>query len=253
MENDNPGLSLRDKAGLLAQRFLGWITFPFWGGLAIFCMRFIGRYKIQHLREIRRQYQEILKQTKGPVILCANHLTKIDSALITWSLASVWFYFNSFRCFAWNLPERNRYFGNFFLRLACYLGSCVPIDRGGPRNRVQKSLNKIRYLLKKGYTVSIFPEGKRSLSGKIDGGDFSYGVGQLIKAVKNVRVLCIYVRGYGQKKSSGIPKFGEKFYINMTAIQPRSIYKGIRATKDLAQQVMEQLQRMEERYFALCR
>lgn len=246
-------LNFWDRFGLFIQDLAGKITFPVWGSFFFFLIRVVGRYRIERIQEIRKQYQQLIKTAQGPIILCANHLTKIDSALITWSLGSIWSYFRSFSHFSWNLPERSRYFSNRLLRIICYLGKCIPIDRGGERDLVNHSLDKIRYLLKKRNVVTIFPEGKRSLDGKIDAKDYSYGVGKLIGAIKDCKVVCIYLRGYGQKKFSSIPRLGEKFYVEMKQIQPSSVHQGIRAARDLAEQIINQLRCMEENYFALCR
>jgi len=246
-------LTFRDKFALRFQRLAGQITFPSWGALIFFALRFVGRYRVQKIRVIRRRYQRMLKQTTGPIIVCANHLTKIDSAIITCSLASFWSYTKSFKGFSWNLPERARYTRNIFLRIICYLGSCVPIDRGGNRNAVKKSLDKLIYLLRRGEPVAIFPEGKRSCDGKVDTQDFSYGVGKLINSVKNCRVLCIYMRGDKQKRDSAFPKIGEKIYFSMKMIKPYSTHEGLRATRDFARQVIQQLKMMEHTYFALYR
>jgi len=252
MDDENFELTFWGKLSLRTQRFIGWITYPWWGSVIIFLMRDVGKYRIQRLRAIRRRYQQIIKQSDSPVIICANHLTKIDSALIIWSLASMGSYIRSFRFFSWNLPERARYAGNIFLRIICYLGSCIPVDRGGSREAVKKSMSKLIYLLRRGDAVAIFPEGKRSRDGKIDTTDFSYGVGKLIKSVENCNVLCVYMRGYGQTEHSGIPRIGEKFYFDMKIIKPESVYEGLRATRDLAKQVIQQLKAMEQHYFALC-
>lgn len=246
-------ISLRDRVALKTQRIIGWITFPIWGTFLILVMRIVGRYQISKIREIRKRYKELIHSTKDPILICANHLTKIDSALINWSLASVGSYMMTFKVFPWNIPERARYEGNIFLRFICYLGSCIPIDRGGDRDTVKNSLDKLTYLLKKGDAVTIFPEGKRSRDGKLDYKNFSYGAGRVLRTVKNCKVLCIYLRGEAQKKYSGIPKIGEKFYFDMKLIDPKSIYTGLRATRDIAQQIINQLKIMEQTYFAGCR
>lgn len=252
MSKENSELTFTDKLALKTQRMLGWITFPSWGTFYYFVIRFVGRYRLMELRTIRKRYQQMVKRANRPVAICANHLTKMDSALITRSLASIWSYMRSFRLFSSNLPERARYANNLFLRLNCYLGSCIPVDRGGNRYSVKKSLNKLIYLLRQGETAAIFPEGKRSRDGIVDESDFSYGVGRLISSVKNCNILCIYMRGRGQKTYSSVPRWGEELYFEMKTIKPKSVYQGLRATRDLAKQVITQLKHMEQHYFALC-
>lgn len=252
-KNKSKLLSKKDRFSLFTQRFLGWATLPFWNNTAVFLMRFWAKYHVPDLRRIRKQFKEMLKETDGPIIVCANHLTKIDSVLINWSLASWWTYMKSYRSFSWNMPERANFAKNPVLRSICYLASCVPVDRGGDRDRVKKSIDKITHMMRKGHTVTIFPEGKRSRIGKIDAEDYSYGVGRLVKAVQDCKVLCVYLRGEAQETFSSIPKRGQKFYLEMKLITPESPFKGLRATKDIAEQIIGQLTEMEERYFALIR
>lgn len=243
-------LRFRDRLSLNIQRFIGWSTFPFWGTLLIWLMRVYGRYRIPHLPEIRKRYREFVRTTKGPVLVCANHLTLIDSAIINWSLSSLWSYMPSYKTFPWNMPDRKLSHGNIIFRLLCYLGSCIPVDRLGDRGDVKNSLDKVTYVMKKGHAVTIFPEGTRSRSGRIDPENFSYGVGRLVKMVKDCQVLCVYLRGYKQEKYGSIPKRGDRFYFDMALIKPESSFAGLRATRDIASQIIGQLFQMEQAYFA---
>ena len=250
MEKQNPKLlNKKERFSLFTQRFVGWATMPFWNNMAVILMRFWAKYHVPDLRNIRKQFKQMLKDADGPIIVCANHLTKIDSVLINWSLASWWTYMKHYRSFSWNMPERANFASNPVLRGICYLASCIPVDRGGDRDIVKKSIDKITHMMHKGHTVTIFPEGKRSRIGKIDADDYSYGVGRLVKTVQNAKVLCVYLRGEAQETFSSIPKRGQKFYLDMKLIAPESPFKGLRATKDISEQVIQQLTAMEERYF----
>ncbi len=243
-------LKFKERFALKIQYMAGWVTLPFWSTLLIALMRFVGRYRIQHLREIRRYYKNLKRTVEGPILLCSNHLTKIDSLILNWSLASTWSYMKSFKIFSWNLPERANFYQNYILRTLCYVGSCVPIDRGGSREAVKKSLDKVTYLLRKGHTVTVFPEGGRSRTGRIQEDKFTYGVGRLVNKVSNCHVLCVYLRGHNQKNYSDIPHKGARFYMNMELFKPESAYSGLRATRDVANQIAGRLVRMEQAYFA---
>ena len=246
-------LKFKEKFALKIQYLVGWITFPFWGTFYIAFMRFVCRYKVQQLREIRRHYKQLKRSVEGPIIVCSNHLTKIDSVILNWSLASIFSYMRSFKIFSWNLPERANIHQNFILRILCYLGSCVPIDRGGSRSAVNKSLDKVIYLLKKGHTITVFPEGSRSRTGRIDLGSLTYGVGRLVNKFTDCNVLCVYLRGHNQEEYSSIPPRGARFYVDMELIRPRSRYSGLRATRDVAIQIISKLGLMEQAYFATVR
>jgi 1-acyl-sn-glycerol-3-phosphate acyltransferase len=56
---------------------------------------------------------------------------------------------------------------------AMYLGKYIPIDRSDGRSAL-KSLRRASQIIKKGISVSIFPEGTRSKDGKI--GEFKKGI-----------------------------------------------------------------------------
>ena len=218
--------------------------------MTVALMRFGVGYRILQLRQIRKRYRELVRSAKGPVLVCPNHLTMIDSAILNWSLAPVWSYLRSFKIFSWNLPEKTNFYKNPVLRAMCYFGSCIPIERGGNRDSIRKALNKVIYLLQKGYIVTVFPEGKRSRNGRIDTKEFSYGVGRLVTMVKGCKVLCVYLRSHRQEKHSSIPPRGSRFYLSMKLIQPESMHSGLRATRDIAAQIIEQLHLMEQSYFA---
>jgi len=67
----------------------------------------------------------------------------------------------------------------------------------------------------------IFPEGRRSRTGRVDRESFSYGVGRFIKNVENCRIMCMYLRGDKQEKYSAIPAWGEKFSVQIEIFQPK--------------------------------
>jgi len=243
-------LKLSNRMSLYAQSIMGWATFPLWGGGIIAAMRLFKRYQIDGLAEVRHRFDEIRRSAKGPILLCVNHLTKIDSVVLNWALASVSSYMRDFRRFSWNMPERARYHGHPVLRMLCYLGQCIPVDRGGSREAVKQSLEKVSFLLRRGHMVTLFPEGSRSRSGRVDTEGFSYGPGRLIRQLEPCTALCVYLRGHNQVDATSLPPRGAKFYLQMDAFQPTSAQNGLRATRDIAAQIVHKLSQMEQAYFA---
>jgi 1-acyl-sn-glycerol-3-phosphate acyltransferase len=74
--------------------------------------RFMQGYRIENMAEIRREFKKIWaekERTGKPLVICANHLTFIDSALMIWALASNFWYLFNYRAFMWNVPA-----GDFF-------------------------------------------------------------------------------------------------------------------------------------------
>ncbi len=241
-----------DRMALGIQHLTGWASFPIWGGGLIGAMRLIKRYEIEDLQEVRRRFEEIRRTAGGPLLLCVNHLTKIDSVILNWGLASVSAYMRDFRRFSWNIPERARYYYHPLLRMICYLGQCVPVDRGGSREAVRKSMAKVNFLLRRGYPVTVFPEGTRSRTGRVETKDFSYGPGRLLRQIDRCTALCVYLRGHNQATATTLPPRGARFYLKMEVLRPESRHTGLRATRDYASQIVEKLCQMESAYLA-CR
>jgi 1-acyl-sn-glycerol-3-phosphate acyltransferase len=154
----------------------------------------------------------------------------------------------------WNLPERSNFQSNIVLAVLCYLAKCIPIDRGGPREKTKKTLDKCIYLMRSGHNVMIFPEGGRSRTGMVNKEDFSYGVGRFVQDVEGCKVMCIYLRGDRQKTYSLIPSWGEKFSMQVEVFTPSVAGEsGLRVQRDYAAQIINRLAQMEEKYFAVHR
>jgi len=75
-------------------------------------------------------------------------------------------------------------------------------------------------------------------------------VGRLIKEVEGCRVLCVYARGDAQHTWSNLPARGETFTVAMRVVEPRTGLRGLRASRDLATQVVAHLVEMERDYLA---
>ena len=122
-------------------------------------------WKLDDVSQLRSDFQALRKH--GPVMICANHLTMLDSALVALALGSTSWYWRNFSGFAWNVPERENFSAQRWKRWACYMLKCLPISRGSDRKDIAQTLNKLSELLKRGHSVLIFPEGGRSRSGRI--------------------------------------------------------------------------------------
>lgn len=239
-----------ERLSLGVQRLAGLLCFPVLGNAAVGLMRFAVGYRIPDLGQLRRRARDLIGRERKPLIICANHLTLIDSAIVAWTLASTWTYTFRFWRLPWNLPEKRNYAHNPFLNAVCYLFKCVPVVRGGPAAQTQRTLGKLSYLLKRGEALFIFPEGTRSADGRVNTQEFGYGVGRLLTQAADARVLCVYQRGQGQEGASSLPRRGSVFYTDMAIIHPSSPHSGLRAARDLSSQIIQQLHRMEQKYFA---
>lgn len=206
-------------------------------------------YRIQRLRRTRRAFEALMGRERVPWVICANHLTLIDSLVIQWAMAPGWRLFLRPDRFAWNLPDRHNISRTWSLRLLGYVGKCVPVLRDGPPEEGRRTLDKVAFLLSRGQAVVVFPEGGRSRTGRVDPDRVTYGVGRMLQDVPAARVLCVYARGAGQTNYSDYPRPGERFYIKAARLEPVTDLAGLRGARDLARQIVTKLTEMEAEYF----
>lgn len=230
----------------------------FWGKVAIlplsviiiFTFKFILRYRIRDIKEVRKQYRQLLKQNK-PLIICPNHLTMIDSVILHWAFASIPRYFFNYRYFSWNVPAVESFKSNWMNSSVTYLSKCIPIDRQGSKEHHEMVLTKMKYLIRKREPFTIFVEGGRSRIGRIDLDNVKYGIGKTVEDVGDCNILCVYLRGDNQKSHSAIPAKKETFTIDMEVIKPDlTTPRGLRNQRDVSIRIMKKLKSMEDRYFA---
>jgi len=238
---------------LRLQYFLGRIAVFIVGPLIYLVIRLAG-YRVRDIRKIRHKCHELFKIHEGPWIICANHLTMIDSAILAYAIAPLHRFLFNYRILPWNVPERANFQRNLALTVLCYLTKCIPISRGGDRQEVRSTLAQCLAVLNNKQNVLIFPEGGRSRTSRVDTTNFSYGIGQLIDSCKDCRVLCIYLRGDGQSAYSNLPRWGEKFSVLLEVMEPvPTELTGRRAHRHYAAQSIQKLALMEESYLATCR
>lgn len=229
------------------------LLLPF-GGVLILLMRFFRGYKIENMREIREEFQKIWaekQRTNQPLVICANHLTFIDSALIIWALASNFWYLFNYKAFIWNLPAGDFFKKKLHYHLTLYLTKCIFLDRKGTPAHKNAILNMCRYLLEKGNIVLIFPEGQRSRTGIFDEERLHFGVGKIVTSLENARVLCIYLRGDKQKGFSNYPPKNSVFKVGMKLIEPDAgELSKKRASIEVVKQIGAAIKDLENEFFA---
>lgn len=211
-------------------------------------IRLMG-YRVRHLKAVRDRCRREFERHEGPWLICANHLTLVDSALLSYAMLSLRTHLHRYRWVPWNLPERNN-FRNPFLILLCYLAKCIPVERGGPREKTKATLAKCAYLLRRKQRLLIFPEGGRSRTGRIDAENYTYGVGRFVEeSGDDLKILCLYLRGDSQSAYGSIPVPGERFTVLVDVFNPeKKSLTGLRAQRDYAGQIIGRLAQMEERY-----
>jgi hypothetical protein len=229
------------------QRAVGRLAALLWLPIVVILMRFVLRWSIRDAGRTRALYEKLLEDRR-PLLVVANHLTMVDSAVIGWGLASAAGHAVRHRGLPWNVPLQRRVESSWLWRTLAYAMKCVPVPRGGDRQEVVQVLERLAHLLRSGEVVLMFPEGGRSRTGRVDTGDTADGVGRLIKEVEGCRVLCVYARGDAQRTWSNLPARGETFTIATRLVEPRTTLRGLRASRDLATQVVQHLVDMEREY-----
>ncbi len=242
-------LSQDDRDALELQAKLGHATYGLVGAGSLFYMRLVRRNRIAEIDQTRRIYREALALGR-PTIVCANHLTMVDSAFLHHGLASTFDYLKDFRRFSWNVPAVENFTRGRLLRTLVYLGKTIPIDRAGDAAHHKGVIDKIVHVVTHGDVCTIFPEGGRSRTGRIEPANVTYGVGQILKELDRPLVLCAYLRGERQETWGSLPARGDTMHLEVERLEPTTRETGLRAARDLARQVIGKLKAMEDAYFA---
>lgn len=207
------------------------------------------RYGVPERRRVRAEFEALVARERAPLLICANHLTLIDSLIIQWALTPGWRLPFRRDLFTWNLPDRHNLSRRIGIRVLGYVGKCVPVIRRATPEETRHTMERVAFLLGRGQSVLVFPEGGRSRVGRVDTESFSYGVGRILQETPGTRVLCVYARGRGQREYSDYPRPGERFFMRLRRIAPATAFAGMRGARDLATQIVSTLSEMETEYF----
>lgn len=233
------------------QYFLGRIGILLLAPICFLFIKVMG-YRVRDLKKIRETCSGKFAKHNGPWLICANHLTMVDSLILSYAMLSLFRHFSHFRWVPWNLPERDNFQRDPILAVFCYLAKCIPVNRGGNRKEMKRALDRCDVVLAGGQNLLIFPEGGRSRTGRINKNGFSYGAGRFVNKFSNCHILCIYMRGDGQKSFGTIPRFREQFTMAVKVLEPQlPPFNGLRVQREYARQIVECLAEMEEKYFKI--
>lgn len=224
------------------------------GALLIVLMKYARGYRVENIAETRRQFREIWtmrERENVPLVICANHLTFIDSALLIWAFASNFWYVRNYRAMMWNMPAGDFFKKNPVYHAILYLTKCIFIDRKGSAAHKNAVLNLCRYLLAKGNIVLIFPEGQRSRTGRFDFERLRFGTGKIITALGRAKVLCVHIRSPKQETFSNYPPKGSHFQVRMQVIEPiiDPADSPKRASISVVKQIGQTIREMENDFF----
>lgn len=243
-------LPFRFRAAHAIQREVTRLAAIFWVVPIAFIMRVLMRYHIKDVAQVRTRYRALVKERKHPLLICPNHLTMMDSAVIAWALGGSWWYVFHYSRMPWNLPEYNNFASQWPTRIGAWITKCIPVIRGGRREDVSRVIKRVQHLLARGETALIFPEAGRSRSGRVEADSVAHAVGRILTSVPGCQPLCVYLRGDRQRTWSTIPARGDSFYIEFEVVEPQSDHSGMRRSRDFSRQIVDRLVGMEEEYFA---
>ena len=142
---------------------------------------------------------EHLAALRGPVIFAANHQSHMDAPMILWSMPARWRYrtaiamakeFFKAHFFPQNYSRREWFTNslNYYLSALFFNAFPLPQREAGTR----QTLRYIGALLGEGYSVLIFPEGRRTEAGEV--ATFRAGIG-MIGARLTVPVVPVRIVG----------------------------------------------------------
>jgi len=232
----------RERVALGVQRAVCFALVPLWAVAVAIVVRGAG-FRFAGLAETRRRYARLCAEP-GPLLVCANHLTLVDSFLVAYALGSPGWFVAHFSSLPWNVPEATVFARTAWLRAVTWSLKCVTIARGR-RDAVAATLARVAHLLRRGEAVLVFPEGGRSRTGRVDVEARTFAVGRILRAVPGCRVLCVHLRGEGQATHGDFPRRGERFRVALSCFEPRTEQRGLRACVELSSHVLGELARLE--------
>jgi hypothetical protein len=250
VESAHSELPARARRELAIQRAVAFALAPLTTLAVLALLAGWLRLRLANASELRRTYRSLLAESDAPLLICANHLTLIDSAMISWALGTPGFYLRNFSALPWNVPEQTNFASTRMRRALAYVYKCVPVLRGGDRAGIAESLARFAHLLRSGEVGLIFPEGGRSRSGRVEVERAAYGVGRIVKDVPDCRVLCCYLRGDRQQSWSNLPARGDRLRASLALFEPKAEGSGLRASRDIARQITARLAELEAAHFA---
>jgi 1-acyl-sn-glycerol-3-phosphate acyltransferase len=243
------GLPQRARLALAVQRAVCIALAPFTTLAATVLLRGWLRLRFAGIDELRRAYHRFRRANDAPLLVCGNHLTMVDSALIAYALGSPLWYVLHPSSLPWNVPDRNTFAARAWQRVLTYVYKCLPIERGGSRVEVADALARFIHLLRRGEVGLIFPEGGRSRSGRVEVENAAYGVGRIVKSVPGCRVLCVYLRGDAQREYGSLPARGDTLRARIAWLEPKSDKRGLRGSLDVSRQILVRLAELEREHF----
>src|SRR4051812_8547275 len=176
------------------------ITPPARWARAVLQWHYIGSYVRKYAKPLEIRGMENVADLKVPAIFIGNHTSHMDSMALLYTIPK------QYRTRVFFGAAADRWFlkGRKGMKKQGWWNALVngsfPVHRSGG----SKGLDYPKWLLDKGFSVAIFPEGTRSGSGKL--GKFRHGV-SILALDKNVPVVPMYFSGLADIRPKGSQEF----------------------------------------------
>lgn len=205
--------------------------------------------KVHEHKKLRAYYKEITKEGQGPLLICPNHMTYVDSIILIYAFGNHFWYVPNFKKHMWNLVAKE-YAKNWLFRYVCYFSKCIFLDREKEKSLNYPTLRTATNLLRLGEVVLIFPEGRRSKTGRFDEGKLAYGVGKVVADLGECRVLCTYLRApeLGDKSKGFFPR-NSNYKILTEMVHYKASDFGEHAAAKIIKDISVRIKVLENQYF----
>ncbi len=171
------------------------ITAPARAARAVLQWRYQGTLVHKYCKPHEIRGAEHIAQLRGPAIFIGNHTSHMDSSVMLYSIPRRY----RTRLFFGGAADRFFLKGRKEIKKQAWWNSLqgsFPVHRSGG----SATLDYPKWLIDKGFSIAIFPEGTRSGSGKL--GKFRHGVAILALA-KDVPVVPMYFAGLAAIRPKG--------------------------------------------------
>lgn len=244
-------LNPREQKSLALHHYVAWLNFPWFGTIYYLVLRWVARYQIRDIRAFQTKVLSLTPDAGNiPYIICSNHLTLIDSMIITWAMCPLISSGKNFRRVPWHMPEFANFAKNLPLKIMCYLGKSIFVKRGGGSAERRKSMDQIHWLLNNNHMFCMFPEGGRSRTGRVQADSATYSVGELIQQHPNAKVLCVYMRGDAQKSWGKWPAPGDVIEADICELKFEAPEAGRKGAREMSIKIIDKLIELESGYLA---
>lgn len=215
----------------------------------------VGRYEVEDWAATRAEYERIVEDAERdarPILFCANHLTFIDSIIIFWIFNPVWRYVLKYDRIFWNVPAGDVFAKIWYLHWLFRLNKCVFIYRDESAAHKTKVMQQLRSILEAGSSLLLFPEGRRSRSGRVETAKLTTGAARLALSYPEAKLVCVYSRADRQAAFSNYPPRRSRFSLQLEEIEvaPFLALPEREGQIALTQAIGARLAHMEERHFS---